>query len=198
MKTNAMLIVAAMILILGGVLIILERRHTDVKKLMLIAVLTAMNVAGRFIFALTAGFKPVTAIVVIAGMYLGAEAGFLCGALGAFISNFYFGQGPWTLFQMFAWGILGVLAALFSGTLKKSRLLLSVYGVFAGVAFSLLMDIYTVIWTTDSFSFAYYMTCIGAAAPFTAIYALSNVIFLLAISIPFANKLEHIQKKYHI
>ena len=50
MKTNAMLIVAAMVLILGGVLIILERRHTDVKKLMLIAVLTAMNVAGRFIF----------------------------------------------------------------------------------------------------------------------------------------------------
>ena len=79
-----------------------EHSENDVRRLTVIAVMVAISVIGRFIFAPIPGFKPVTATVVITAMYFGSEAGFMTGALSAVISNFYFGQGPWTPFQMFA------------------------------------------------------------------------------------------------
>lgn len=192
MKSVALIVVIAVVAILGVLLVILEKKNTDTKKLVLIAVMTAMSVAGRFIFALTPGFKPVTALVVLTGMYLGAEAGFLCGALTALVSNFYFGQGPWTPFQMLVWGILGLLAAAFSFGLKKSRILLMLYGIFAGIAFSLLMDVFTVLWVQGTFSWSYYLVCITAALPYTILYAVSNVIFLWVLGNSVGRKISHI------
>lgn len=94
----------------------------ECQKIALIAVMTAMSVAGRFVFAALPGFKPVTAVVVLCGMYLGADAGFICGALSALISNCYFGQGPWTPFQMLVWGIIGLVAGLSGKQLQKAGL----------------------------------------------------------------------------
>lgn len=90
--------------------------------MLILSVMVALSVLGRFAFSVLPHFKPVTAIVVIAGMYLGAESGFLCGALSAVLSNIMFGQGPWTPFQMFSWGLIGLLAAFFSVSLKKASL----------------------------------------------------------------------------
>ena len=49
-------------------------------------------------------------VIMLTAMYLGSEAGFLTGAMAALLSNFYFGQGPWTAFQMLAWGLIGWIA----------------------------------------------------------------------------------------
>ena len=57
-------------------------------------------------------FKPCVAIIIITGIMLGKQAGFLCGALTAFVSDFFFGQGPWTPWQMFAFGIIGFISAI--------------------------------------------------------------------------------------
>ena len=75
-----------------------EKSQTGARRLVIVSVLTALGVVGRFI----PFFKPVTAMTVITATYLGGEAGFLVGALSALLSNFYFGQGPWTAFQMLA------------------------------------------------------------------------------------------------
>ena len=171
-----------------------EQRKTGARRAVAVAVMTALSVAGRFIPL----FKPVTALTVITAIYLGGEAGFLVGALSAVISNFYFGQGPWTPFQMFAWGMIGLLAGLLAGWLRKSRVLLLVYGLFAGVAFSLLMDVWTVLWYSGGLSWAAYLAAIVSAAPYTALYAVSNVIFLLLCAKPFGEKLERIRTKYGI
>lgn len=173
-----------------------ERNNQNTHKLVVIAVMIAMSVAGRFIFAMVPGFKPVTAIVVITAMYFGSEAGFLTGALSAFISNFYFGQGPWTPFQMFTWGLIGLLAGVLAKSLKSNKLILSVYGVFAGVIFSLLMDIWTVLWYENGFNVKLYLTAIITAMPYTVIYAVSNVIFLLWLRKPMGEKLSRIKLKY--
>ena len=77
-----------------------ERSGADAKRMVLLACMTALSVLGRILFAMIPAFKPVTAMVVITAMYFGSEAGFLTGALSAVISNFYFGQGPWTPFQI--------------------------------------------------------------------------------------------------
>ena len=107
-----------------------ERRKANTKRMLLLSVLTALSVLGRFVFAPLPHFKPVTAMVVLTGMYVGAESGFLCGALTAILSNILFGQGPWTPFQMMTWGIIGLLSALFSRWLQKSRWFLAGSSVF--------------------------------------------------------------------
>ena len=106
-----------------------EHSENDVRRLTVIAVMVAISVIGRFIFAPIPGFKPVTATVVITAMYFGSEAGFMTGALSAVISNFYFGQGPWTPFQMFSWGIVGFIAGVAADPLKRSRIALVIYAV---------------------------------------------------------------------
>ena len=167
-------------------------------RMLILAVMVALSVLGRFAFSALPHFKPVTAIVVIAGIYLGAESGFLCGALSAVLSNIIFGQGPWTPFQMFSWGLIGFLAATASPLLKKSKLALAIYGVFSGILFSLLMDGFSALWAEGKFSLSRYGAFIVAALPVTAVYAVSNVIFLLALSALMGEKLERITKKYGI
>lgn len=167
-------------------------------RLIILASMTALSVLGRFIFAPLPFFKPVTAIVVITGMYLGAESGFLCGALSAILSNIMFGQGPWTPFQMFTWGIIGLFAGLMAGILKRNRIILSVFGVLAGVLFSFTMDIWTVLWWDGKFSFSRYLTALASAAGVTAVYAVSNVIFLWLLARPLGSKLERIIVKYGV
>jgi len=123
-----------------------EKRQTGTRRLIIVAVMVALSVVGRFIPL----FKPITALTIITAMYLGGEAGFLVGSLSAVISNFYFGQGPWTPFQMFAWGLIGLIAGFLADPLKKSRILLLVYGLLSGVIFSFVMDIWTVLWYNES------------------------------------------------
>lgn len=196
MKTLALIIVLAVIALCSVFLIICEHRNTDVKKIMLITVMTALAVAGRIVFAGLPGFKPVTAIIIITGMYLGTDAGFYCGALTALITNFYFGQGAFTPFQMLIWGLIGIMASLLSRHLKKDKLVLVAFGIFSGIIFSVLMDIYTVIWTFGKFDWYAYGLMIASAVPFTVIYAVSNVVFLLALAGPIGKKIEHAIKKY--
>ncbi|MGN1095023.1 MAG: ECF transporter S component [Eubacteriales bacterium] len=173
-----------------------EKRNVGTKKMVVLAVMVALSVLGRFVFSFIPHFKPVAAIVVITGIYLGAESGFLCGALSALISNIIFGQGPWTPFQMFAWGVIGLFAAIFSVFLKKSKISLSVYGFLSGVIYSLIMDIYTVIFADGVFNFSRYLAVLLTSLPVTAIYAFSNVLFLLLLSRPIGEKLMRISIKY--
>ena len=173
-----------------------ERGVADARRLILIAALTALSVLGRMAFAPIPGFKPVTAMVVITAMYFGSEAGFLTGALSAVISNFYFGQGPWTPFQMFSWGIIGFFAGLLAEPLKRSRIILSVYAVLSGVLYSFLMDVWTVLFSDGYFNISRYLAALASAVPFTAIYAVSNLVFLLLLARPIGRILERIKTKY--
>ena len=173
-----------------------ERRKSSSGELVILAVLVSLSAIGRFVFAWLPGFKPVTAITVIAAVWLGKEAGFVVGSLSAIVSNMYFGQGPWTPFQMFAWGIIGFLSGISKKPLQKSKLFLCVYGAFAGILYSALMDVWTAIWTAGSFNIGRYMAAIISSLPVTAEYAVSNIVFLLLLAKPIGDKLERIKKKY--
>lgn len=173
-----------------------ERRRTGTRRLILVAVMTALSVLGRFIFGAIPAFKPITAVVVITAMYIGSEAGFLTGALSAVISNFYYGQGPWTPFQMLSWGLIGLFAGLLGSPLRKNRALMSIYGLFAGAAYSLVMDVWNVLWYNGSFNPSLYSAAVLAALPHTIAYALSNVVFLNVLARPFGEKLARVKIKY--
>lgn len=173
-----------------------ERKETSSMELIVLAVLTAISAMGRFVFAWLPAFKPVTAITVIVAIYLGKEAGFVVGSLSAVVSNMYFGQGPWTPFQMFAWGFLGFLAGLLMRPLQKNRVLLCIYGALSGVLFSAVMDVWTALWADGQFLLSRYLTVMVTALPVTFFYAVSNVIFLWLLARPIGEKLIRLQKKY--
>ena len=173
-----------------------EHKRQNVRDLVLVAVMTALSVAGRFLFAPVTGFKPGTAIVIITGLYLGWEAGYLCGSLTALVSNLYFGQGPWTPFQMAIWGLIGLFAALLAKQLCASRILLCIYGVFSGVAYSAFMDVWSTLWYDGYLNIARYLALLITALPFMAVYAVSNVVFLLMLTGPIGRKLTRIKTKY--
>ncbi len=188
------LLVALGVAVLSLVLFLcgFDRRQTGSRRMVLAAVLTALCIAGRFLPLV----KPVTALTVLAGMYLGGETGFLVGALAAVLSNFYFGQGPWTPFQMLAWGMIGLCAGWAARPLKRSRLLLMLFGLAAGIAYSMVMDVWTVLWYDSGFRWELYLSALTAALPHTAVYVLGNLLFLWLLHRPIGKKLERVRVKY--
>ena len=75
---------------------VFEKREPKARELIILAVMTAIAVAGRTAFYMVPQFKPVIAIIIITGVCFGAESGFMVGAMSGFVSNFFVGQGPWT------------------------------------------------------------------------------------------------------
>ncbi len=92
--------------------LVFERRKPKAREIVLIAMMAALTVVLQLFFHVTIPIQAGTAMVIISGISLGPEAGFLIGALARFVCNFYMGQGPWTPWQMFCWGLLGFLAGL--------------------------------------------------------------------------------------
>lgn len=174
-----------------------EHKKPKPREILIIAVMSAIAVAGRAAFVWAPAFKPVTAIVAITGFSFGPAAGFLTGAATAITSNIFFGQGPWTPFQMFAWGILGYIAGVLGKTdWMKYKIWLIIFGLLSGILYSFIMDIWTVISYDGKFTWSRYIAAAGTAIPYTATYAISNIIFLLLLAKPIGEKLKRIKIKY--
>lgn len=175
-----------------------EKRKPQTRESVVLAVMVALTVISRMLFALTPGFKPVSAMVIICGMAFGRESGFLCGSLSAVVSNFFFGQGPWTPFQMFSWGVVGWIAGVLNQRkwLEKSKIMETVYGIFAGILYSFMMDIWTLLAAGDGFQFRRYVAVLVTSIPTTIEYCISNVIFLWILTPIFIKKLNRVKYKY--
>lgn len=171
-----------------------ESKTTGTRRMVVIAVMTALCFIGRFIPFLI----PITALTIITAVYLGAESGFLVGSLAAVLSNFYFGQGPWTAFQMLAWGLIGLFAGILSEPIRRSTAFRLAYGVISGIAYSMIMDVWTTLWVHNTFRLRFYIAMMISAIPHTASYVVSNVVFLALLFRPFGDKLGRIRTKYGI
>jgi len=164
-----------------------------------IAVLCGIAVLGRAAFFMLPGFKPVLALVIIAGVAFGGEAGFLVGAVTGFVSNMFMGQGPWTPWQMFAFGIIGFLAGVLfrKGILRRLPASLAVFGAFSAVAlYGGLMNaamslIYQAVPSKEMILAAYLQ-----GLPMDLVHAAATALFILIISRPMLEKLDRIKQKY--
>jgi energy-coupling factor transport system substrate-specific component len=176
-----------------------ERKKTKTREVVLIAVLVAIAVVGRMAFFMIPQFKPVMAIVIVAGVCFGGEAGFLTGALAAFVSNFFFGQGPWTPWQMFAFGLVGFLAGvIFSKSrLKEKRWLLCLFGGVATlVIYGGLINLSTLFMTMQKVTLGAVLAVYASGFYFDLVHGASTVIFLAFIYRPMMGKVERIKVKY--
>ncbi len=182
-------------------LMVFEQRKPRARELVLISVLCAIAVAGRAAFATLPQFKPVVALVILSGACLGGETGFLCGAVTGFVSNFFFGQGPWTPWQMFALGIIGFLAGLLfrQGLLKKTRVSLCLFGMIAAfLVYGGIMNPSSVLLAYGTLKLSTVLAAYGAGFYFDLIHALSTGFFLWFLAEPMIDKLERVTLKYGV
>jgi energy-coupling factor transport system substrate-specific component len=174
----------ASFLILGAVLLggfaWYERSRPPSQVVALVAALAALAIAGRIAFAAFPNVKPTTDIVVFAGYALGPAPGFAVGALTGLVSNFWFGQGPWTPWQMVGWGLCGVLgAALALGARNAGRLTLAAACGFAGIAYGVLLNFSLMATYGGDLSIERFLALEARAIPFDAAHAIGNVAFAL-------------------
>jgi energy-coupling factor transport system substrate-specific component len=172
------LLLAAGALVVGGAAW-LESGPSSAKEIAIIGTLGGVAAAGRVLFAAVPGVQPVTVIVIAAGVALGARAGFAVGAVAALSSNFFLGQGPWTPWQMLAWGGCGVIGSL-AAPLVRRRLPFAVLCFVLGFAFSALMD----LWEWFSFyphTWAALTVQLGRGVAFDLAHAGGNLVLALAV-----------------
>lgn len=179
-----------------------ERRKPKPRELVVLAVMIALGVAARAAFYMLPQFKPMTAIVIITGAAFGCGSGFIAGAMTAFVSNFIFGQGPWTPWQMAALGLIGFLAGLLfnrrDGKLPP-LIPLTIFGALSSFfIYGIIADTSVIFTSYDVPTWELARATFVSGVVFNLIHAAATVIFLLALANPLLKKLNRIQIKYGI
>jgi prenyltransferase beta subunit len=187
-------------LILAVGLIWFERTRPSAKVVALVATLAALATVGRIAFAPFPNVKPTTDIVLFAGFAIGAAPGFAVGATTALASNIFFGQGPWTPWQMAGWGMVGVLGGLL-GMLARGReprrLPLALVCAAAGFAYGALLDFYQ--WTlAATHNLDSYLAVSGTSLPYNLAHAVGNFVFALAIGPAFVRALRRYRRRFEL
>jgi hypothetical protein len=191
----------ASFLILGAVLLAgfawYERSRPPSQVVALVAALAALAIAGRIAFAAFPNVKPTTDIVIFAGYALGGAPGFAVGALAALVSNFWFGQGPWTPWQMAGWGFCGILgAALALGGRNAGRLSLAATCGFAGIAYGALLNFSLMATYGGDLSLERFGVLQARAIPFDLAHVAGNVVFALIAGPAMVRMLSRFRERF--
>lgn len=189
---------------IGLFIAIYEKGKPKTREIVILAVMISLAALGRTVFFMTPQFKPMGAVIIITAVAMGKEAGFMCGALSLFVSNMFFGQGPWTPWQMLAFGIMGFMAGVifhkklgYKNPEKKDITYLCIYGAISSILiYGLIMDVATVLMYTDRPTMAAIVSSCVAGFVFNVIHGASIVIFLLILAGPMLKKLNRIKKKF--
>jgi len=191
--------VTVLILAMMPFFLLFEQRKPQAKELIVIAVMCAIGVAGRVAFFMLPQVKPILAIIIISGIIFGKESGFLVGTMSAFVSNFFFGQGPWTPWQMFCMGLIGMLAGILfkEGRLPRKIMPICIYGGLATlIIYGAIINLgSTLMWSQD-FNWQILLSFYLTGLPFDLVHAGSTVLFLFILAPTMIEKLERIQLKY--
>jgi energy-coupling factor transport system substrate-specific component len=188
-------------LILGAVLLAgfawYERSRPPSQVVALVAALAALAIAGRIAFAAFPNVKPTTDIVIFAGYALGGAPGFAVGALAALVSNLWFGQGPWTPWQMAGWGLCGILgAALALGGRNVGRLGLAATCGFAGIAYGALLNFSLMATYGGDLSLERFGVLEARAIPFDLAHAAGNVALALIAGPALVRMLSRFRERF--
>lgn len=176
-----------------------EKSAPSAGEIALVSTLTALAVASRAVFYLVPQFKPIGAVVIVSAVCLGPRRGYIIGALSAFISNFIFGQGVWTPFQMVALGLVGFVSGLIFKKIKINKWLLAIVGFFLTFAlYGLVTDLCSVLMMLSEYTVSGIIAVYAAGVPFSAIFGGATALFLLLFGQGFIKKINRVVNKYGI
>ncbi|GHU54619.1 hypothetical protein FACS1894132_09530 [Clostridia bacterium] len=157
----------------------------NTKKTVTLALLSAIAIASRYALSAFPNFKPVLAIVVIAGVAFSWQGGVLVGSVTMLLSNFIFGQGPHTPYQMFAMALVGFLAGI---VFKKVPVKIYTLAIFGGLATMLIyapiMNFYSMTMMSKEISLRRFLLFEMSGLPFDIPHAIASVIFLGVLGVP--------------
>ena len=181
-------------------LLAFENRKPQARELVVIAVLSALSVVARVVIPIP-NFKAIFAVIMLSGIAFGPEAGFLVGAVSAFASNFFYGQGAYTPWQMFAYGAGGMLAGfLFAkGRLPRKPIVMGVFGFLATLLFvGPLLDTCSVFLVLSKISLKGAMAFYVSGFAVNVNQAIATAAVLLFLGKPLLEKLDRVKTKYGI
>lgn len=193
---------AIIVLAMTPFFMLFESKRARAREIVIVASMCVICVAGRIVFAPFPQIKPVCALVIISGICLGSESGFIIGALSGFCSNLYFGQGPWTPWQMFAFGIIGLLAGfvrkfIVNDKNEPNKFKLAIFGFFAVlIIYGFIMNSATVFMYQPEPNLALILAACGTGLIFDMVHAVSTVVFLCVFSKTMCEKIIRVKKKF--
>ena len=177
-----------------------EKKKPQAREIVTLAVMSAIAIASRAAFAMVPFFKPMMGIIMITGMAFGAGAGFLTGAVTGFVSNFIFGQGPWTPWQMFAYGVGGAVAGVLAkkGIMNEEKKLpTAICGyVIIQLIVGPLLDACSVFTMGYDMEEGYVMTILAAGLIPNLIHGVATALTLFLVCKPMMEKLNRMKLKY--
>ncbi len=166
------------------------------RVLAIIALLGALSALFRVPFAALPNVQPSTYLVICSGYVFGPVAGFAVGALTAVVSNFVLGHGPWTLFQMFAWGLAGSSAVLLRRLPLRGRWL-ALVGFIWGLSFGVIMNVWTWVGFVYPLTVRTFMVTWGMSVLFDVFHGIGNALLLGLLGVRTIRILERYHKRFH-
>ena len=192
--------IAVLVLSMLPAFVSFEKGNSNAREITLIATLVSLAVISRAAFYLIPQVKPIGAVVIVSAVCLGAKRGHIIGAFSAFVSNFIFGQGYWTPFQMVALGFVGFIAGLVFKYIDANRLNLAIVGfILTFAVYGLIVDISTIIGAYgNNITLQGVLSVYAAGIPFSFVFGLATAVFLFAFGEPFVKKINRINVKYNL
>jgi len=175
-------------------MLIVETGPNRSRELALVAALAAAAAGGRVLFAAIPNVQPLTMVVAVTGVTLGARAGLATGATAALASNVFLGQGPWTPWQMAGWGLVGLTAAAGAPALRN-RYALAVFGLAWGFLFDWLMDVWA--WTSLGAGATSFAALVSTGLWFDVAHATGNVLIALVAGPTLIRTIDRYARKLH-
>lgn len=187
-------------LIIAPFFISFEKKDIKAEEVVIISVLSAIAAVGRIPFAPIPSVQPTTFVIIMTGLSFGSEIGFLVGSTAALVSNIALGQGPWTPWQMFAWGMVGLTAgALRRSSIFKSRIGRSIFGGFWGFLFGWIMNLWSLFYFQgEAISWKLFLASCISSFKFDLTHAITNVVFLNLFSYRWEKIFERVKNKYGV
>ena len=177
-----------------------ERSHPTARVIALVATLAALAALGRIAFAPLPNVKPTTDIVLISGYVLGGAPGFAVGAVAALASNLFFGQGPWTPWQMAAWGGVGLAGAGLARVAGRElgRIPLTVACALASLGFGAVMNLHLWVTYSGDHTAAKLAAIFATSLPFDIAHATGSALFCLAFGPALVRALSRYRRRFEV
>ncbi|WP_295722520.1 ECF transporter S component [uncultured Methanobrevibacter sp.] len=195
---SILLLIFGLLLIIGIIYFVFkmyEQSKPPVESIVLIAVLTAIATVGRLLLVSIPSVNLASFIIIMVGVVIGKEEGFLVGALTALVTSFFGGLGEWTIFQMLAWGLMGASAGYLTSKFDSIPFRL-IFGFVWGFLYGWITDISALFFAGSTIEISQYFAIVIAGLTYDLTHGVSNAILLAILYNWFKKIFERVKDKY--